>query len=721
MRKSIIDRLLVPTAVSLTTVVFALIILQRLLLQQQAQIQESTKEQTLFVKNKIESELDSHFLPLELLRERWSAASEPDFAHMESDTQLAMSGYPGYQAIVWIDPRFHKRWSVPQDAASEADIAADDSPDLARLAALQSAPDSDGVIVTRSVNLQQGGRGLLVWAPVFRNGKFSGYILGVYRVQALLDSILGDVGPGYSVTVSDGDAQIYGRQAAAPPAREEPAQNATVHFQELTWAVHVWPISGKTDGQSVLPQVTFVGGLVLAAWLAVTAYMAEAAKLRAKELATANKELTKEIAGREKAEEALREAQKMEAVGRLAGGVAHDFNNMLMVIRSQAEVSLNGLPPGDSLRAELDEIVRTSDRASSLTRQLLAFGRKQMLKPQVLNLNTLVAQVAALLPPVLGVDIQLKLELEQDLDSIKADSSQLEQVMMNLVFNARDAMPNGGQLTIRTENAFLDEAWVAGHAGMRAGPHVMLGVNDTGCGMDHELLAHIFEPFFTTKDRTKGTGLGLASVYGTVHQSGGYIAVSSKIHEGTQVQIYFERAEGVVEVEVPQERAPSISGHEAMSAQETMPGDDTTSGHETILVVEDDDAVRRMTKELLSIKGYQVAEARSAKEAIEFMERHGDTIDLVLTDLTMPGMKGQELGEELAKLHADVRLLYMSAYTEDALQTSGTLTAGTAFIEKPFSIDELAQKVREVLGTKSNGNGNGSGEGIRSRSASGAV
>jgi two-component system cell cycle sensor histidine kinase/response regulator CckA len=229
--------------------------------------------------------------------------------------------------------------------------------------------------------------------------------------------------------------------------------------------------------------------------------------------------------------------------------------------------------------------------------------------------------------------------------------------------------------------------------------HVMLAVNDAGCGMDQEILAHIFEPFFTTKDRTKGTGLGLASVYGTVHQSGGYITVSSKIGEGTQVQIYFERAHGMVEVEAPQERAPSMPGHE------------------TILVVEDDDAVRRMTKELLSIKGYQVVEARSAKEAIQFMERHGETIDLVLTDLTMPGMKGQELGEVLAKLHTDVRLLYMSAYTEDALQTNGTLIAGTAFIEKPFSADELAQKVRGVLGANSNGNGNG----VRSRSASGGA
>jgi two-component system cell cycle sensor histidine kinase/response regulator CckA len=296
-----------------------------------------------------------------------------------------------------------------------------------------------------------------------------------------------------------------------------------------------------------------------------------------------------------------------------------------------------------------------------------------------LNLNTLVTQVATLLPPVLGVDINLVLDLDSHLGQVEADTSQLEQVIMNLVFNARDAMPDGGELTIQTRNIYLDDARIIGYPKMRPGPHVMLAVRDTGCGMDQELQLHIFEPFFTTKDRSKGTGLGLASAYGTVHQSGGCITVSSRLREGTTLQIYLPRIEEAVKVETPQVLPQSLQGVE------------------TILVVEDDDAVRRMTREILSIKGYKIVEARSAADAIHFMESHKETVDLVLTDVIMPGMKGRELGERLAKLHPGVRLLYMSAYTEDAILNDGILDPGTAFIEKPFGSDELARKVREMF------------------------
>jgi two-component system cell cycle sensor histidine kinase/response regulator CckA len=390
--------------------------------------------------------------------------------------------------------------------------------------------------------------------------------------------------------------------------------------------------------------------------------------------------LKREIAGRERAEEVLRDAQKMEAVARLAGGVAHDFNNMLTVIRCQAELSMNGLDPEDPLRRELNEIVRTSNRASSLTRQLLAFGRKQVLHPRLLNLNNIVTQMAELLPPVLGVDVNLVLDLDSDLGAVRADSSQLEQIIMNLVFNARDALTDGGELTIRTENTYLDETWIASHPEVQCGPHVMLTVRDTGCGMNKETQSHIFEPFFTTKDRSKGSGLGLASVYGTVRQSGGCVTVWSNLGEGTSVQIYLPRVEGTVEpVELPRELPRSLDGVE------------------TVLVVEDDDAVRRMTREILMIKGYNVVDVRSGADAIDLLEGHKETIDLVLTDVSMPGMKGQELGERLGKLRSGVRLLYMSAYTEDAILDDGVLGPGTAFIEKPFSADELARKVREVL------------------------
>jgi two-component system, cell cycle sensor histidine kinase and response regulator CckA len=426
-----------------------------------------------------------------------------------------------------------------------------------------------------------------------------------------------------------------------------------------------------------------MGGLVMATWIGLAAYAAGTERFRAKEVAAANEELKREIAGRKQAEEALIEAQKMEAVGRLAGGVAHDFNNMLMVIRGHATLLLSRLSPESPQRTEVSEIVKTTGRASSLTRQLLALGRKQVLKPRVLSLNALVIQVAELLPPVLGGDIRVIMDLDPDLGRVRADASQIEQIIMNLVFNARDAMAAGGELTVRTANADLDESWVLAHPEVRPGPHVMLAVHDTGCGMDRETQSHVFEPFFTTKDQSQGSGLGLATVYGTVHQSGGCVTISSTLGEGTTIQIYLPRVE------------------EAIEEMESPQGLSRPSrGVETILVVEDDDAVRRMTREFLLIEGYTIVEARSAAEAMDLLRDDNQRVDLVLTDVIMPGMKGSELGESLAKLDSSIRVLYMSAYTEEAVVNFGFLGSGAAFIEKPFSPDELARKVREVLGAK---------------------
>jgi nitrogen-specific signal transduction histidine kinase/ActR/RegA family two-component response regulator len=424
--------------------------------------------------------------------------------------------------------------------------------------------------------------------------------------------------------------------------------------------------------------------------------MAETAQLNVKKLEASNRELERQITGREQAEEALRQAQKMEAVGRLAGGVAHDFNNLLMVIRGQAALSQNNVGLGGTLRRELSEIVRAADRASSLTRKLLAFGRKQVLQPRVLDLNALVTQVAEVLPPVLGEDIKLSLDLDPELGRVKADSAQVEQVIMSLVFNAREAMPRGGELTIQAANCDLDAAWSRFHPGVQAGPHVMLAVRDTGHGMDEETQSHLFEPFFTTKDRSKGSGLGLATVYGTVNQSGGCVTVSSKLGLGTTIQIYLPRVEEPVEVvQAPEPIVRSLQGEER------------------ILVVEDDDAVRRMTREFLKIRGYSVIEARNAADAIQFVESHDEAIDLVLTDVVMPGMKGRELVEQLAKLRSNLKVLYMSAYSEDDAINIGILSPGTAFIEKPFSPDELAVKVRDIL----SGNRSRPGEQPRSHSA----
>ncbi|MGH9746426.1 MAG: response regulator [Candidatus Acidiferrales bacterium] len=687
MQRKLIDRLLLPAIFGLTTVIAALILWQLLLGHRRAEIQAATKEQVLFVRTKTESELKASILLLEQLAGRWQARGHRNDADMESDVALAMSGYPAYESIEWVDPSEHVQWVTPQKG-NQAERGADLNNDKFTAAALHAAAESHNVVVTHAVQLPKGGKGLLVCVPIYSNDKLDGFLLGAFRYQDLLSSILQDVAPDYWVEIYDGGEEIYSRSSGSPRDRKW-VQTADIQFQQITWQAYAWP---KPDTlaytRSPLPQVSFIAGILLAGMLGFAVYMAETAELRAKALVKANKNLEKEIAGREQAEDALRQAQKMEAVGRLAGGVAHDFNNLLMVIRGHAALSLRNVGVDGSLRRELDEILQATDRASSFTRQLLAFSRKQVLQPRVLDLNALTTQVAGMLPPVLGDDIKLTIELDPNLGRVKADSALLEQVIMNLVFNARDAMPEGGEMTIQSLNTELGESSLPAHPGAHVGPYVVLVIRDTGHGMSEETQSHIFEPFFTTKDRGKGTGLGLATVYGTVNQSGGFISVSSKVGTGTEIKIFLPRVEDPIEVPAAPE-APVQS----------------RKGEGTILVVEDDDAVRRMTREFLKIGGYTVLEARSGADAIQFMERREQPIDLVLTDVLMPGMKGRELVERLAKLRAGIKVLYMSAYTEDAAINIGVLSPGTAFIEKPFSPEDLSKKVREVLSASENGAG----------------
>ncbi len=680
MQRIFIDRLLLPAIFGLTTLLAALILWQLLLGHQRAEIQAATREQALFVRTKIESELKASIVQLEQLAGRWRTRRQLDDVDMESDVDLAMSGYPAYQTIEWVDPKYRVHWVSPQ-GRNQADLGANFGLDEPRRVALQAADDSHGVVVTHPVSLRPGGTGLLICVPVYSSQKLNGFLLAAFRYEDLLSSILQNVAPDYFVKIYDGDEKIYDRGTGSISSDTKWTQEADIQIQLVTWRAYAWPKPAKlTYTQSVLPQVAFIAVILLAGLLAFAVYMAETAELRSKALAKANKNLEKEIASRQQAEDALRQAQKMEAVGRLAGGVAHDFNNLLMVIRGHAALSLRNVGADGALRRELDEILKATDRASSFTRQLLAFSRKQVLQPRVLDLNALIAQLALMLPTVLSDDIKLRINLDPQLGHVKADPGLLEQVLMNLVFNARDAMRDGGELTIQTLNTELDESSVRSHPGAHAGSYVVLVLCDTGHGMSEETQSHIFEPFFTTKDRGKGTGLGLATVYGTVNQSGGFITVSSKVGTGTEIKIFLPRVN---------EPAEATEAPEALAQ--------SRKGDETILVVEDDDAVRRMTREFLKISGYTVLEARSGADAIQFVERRDQEINLVLTDVLMPGMKGRELVERLAKLRSGIKVLYMSAYTEDAAINIGVLSPGTAFIEKPFSPDDLANKVREVL------------------------
>ncbi|PYX33595.1 MAG: hypothetical protein DMG80_05360, partial [Acidobacteria bacterium] len=389
--------------------------------------------------------------------------------------------------------------------------------------------------------------------------------------------------------------------------------------------------------------------------------------------------IAEDITDRRQLEEQFRQAQKMEAVGRLAGGVAHDFNNLLMVINGYTEVLLEELTSSSAMHQKVQSIQQAADRAATLTRQLLAFSRKQLLELKVVDVNSVISDMERLLRPLIGENIGLVTRLSPDAGRTRADAGQLEQVIMNLVVNAKDAMPEGGKITIQSSEVTVRPNFRE-HRFIQPGRYVVLSVSDTGHGMDNETQSRIFEPFFTTKEKGKGTGLGLSTVYGIVKQSGGYVFPQSEPGTGTTFYIYLPRVD-----ESPEEMTPAKS-------QENEKG-----GCETVLLVEDEESVRELVRETLVSRGYKVLEAENGENGLRVAEAHGVGIDILITDVVMPGMGGRELAKKLLQIRPSLGVLFLSGYTEDTILHQGALGPGTAFLQKPFTLQNLARKVREVL------------------------
>ena len=389
--------------------------------------------------------------------------------------------------------------------------------------------------------------------------------------------------------------------------------------------------------------------------------------------------IIRDVTDRKALEERFQQTQRLEAIGRLAGGIAHDFNNILSIILSYSSLLIDGLTDGDPMREDLNEIQKAAERATDLTRQLLAFGRKQIFQLVPMNVNDVVKRMQTMLKRLLGEDIEYTINLFAQLGTTLVDPSQMEQILMNLVVNARDAMPSGGKVTIETANVVLDEAYAKQHEGVTPGPYVMLAVTDTGCGMDAETKARVFEPFFTTKDVGRGTGLGLATVFGIVKQSGGNIWVYSELGAGTTFKVYLPRSDKQAS---------------AIASARTGP---TPRGSETILVVEDDPALRVLAGNILRRNGYHVLEAQSGGDALMICEQHGATIHLLLTDVVMPRMSGRQVAQRLSVVRPGMKVLFMSGYTDTAIVHHGVLDSDVEFLQKPVTPDSLTRRVREVL------------------------
>jgi len=489
-------------------------------------------------------------------------------------------------------------------------------------------------------------------------------VYGIYRSD--VDGRFLDVNPALIT--------MLGYESPEEVVGLDPAREVFLHPEEHERLIKEFQTKGQLDGLEVRWKRKDGGAIIVR--------LSGRAASGPEELEKVLEIIAEDVTERRALEEQFRQAQKMEAVGRLAGGVAHDFNNLLMVISGYTEVLLDELKLQEDLANKAQAIQQAADRATTLTRQLLAFSRKQLLELKVVDVNSIVSDMERLLRPLIGETIELATHLKADVGHTRADAGQLEQVIMNLVVNARDAMPGGGKVLIQTERVELDVGRRE-HSLIPAGPYVLLSVSDTGGGMDKETQSRIFEPFFTTKEKGKGTGLGLSTVYGIVKQTGGFIFAHSDIGHGTTFRIYLPRVEDVTDHTAPVKSTTAAAG-----------------GSETVLLVEDEESVRQLVRDTLLSRGYKVIEAQNGEAGLKVSQEYEGVIEMLITDVVMPGIGGRELAQRVSAARPRIKVLFLSGYTEDAIIHEGVLEPGTAFLQKPFTLQTLSRKVRDVLHSK---------------------
>ncbi len=585
-----------------------------------------------------------------------------------------------FRSVSWVDSLGRVVTAFPDERGGSG--VSEPSVDAARAAMAQSARTTGQVATSEPVHGASSVPVIVSAAPTPRG---AGAVVVETSVPAILQQTLDLSGAtGYSVAVYAGGRELYSRRSGPPALEAEWGETAWLGNANRGWTLRAWPTTAELAAHnSRLPETVIVVGVLFALVVAGMTRLYQTADLRARALAESNRRLENEVKERERAQEALvlseeqlRQSQKMEAVGRLAGGIAHDFNNLLTAINGYAEFLLADIDRNDPRRDDVREIRKAATRAGALTSQLLAFSRRQIRQPRSLDLNAVLTDLERMLRRIIREDVHIDWEPLARLGSVRADPSELEQVMLNLVVNASDAMPNGGTIAVRTTSVTLDGA----ATGLAPGRYVRLCVSDTGTGMDATTRARIFEPFFTTKEAGKGTGLGLSTVYAIVQSLKGSIDVESAPGKGTMFTVY-----------IPQHDEPADamgSGTQTILAPR---------GEETVLLVEDEEGVRALAARILERHGYTVIEARNGRDALSVASQHQGAIHLLLTDVVMPVMGGKQLADALVARDASLRVLFVSGYTDGDISSRGELDPSTAFLQKPFTARGLLVRVRDVL------------------------